>query len=172
MNLFMAVSLEPVPQVEADQICIRRVRPVEVFETLPLRVAMLEVQRKIGYVEDPRSGVQTDTERNAFAIGIGKQRTDDVRRLRVLVIERAEANVPVLRDVVIGAEAIGVRVLPVLRPREAGGGRRHEIHAEIFEATPIRVDDVEFDVPLWNRGCGDAEVREGGEGERAGYGLA
>src|SRR4051812_46333997 len=119
-------GLEPVAEVQADEVCVRAVRPVEVrFGRAEPAVcaAFLEVQCKLGGIEDPWSMMPADAERRAFAIRIRKQRADVFQRLRRAVVEQTEADVPRRIDGAVRAEAVGVAVVPVLIAREAGGRR-------------------------------------------------
>src|SRR3954452_23270462 len=123
-------GLEPVAEVQADEVCVRAVRPVEVrFGRAQAAVgaAFLEVQCELRGVEDPRAMVPADAERRAFAVGVGQQRTDVFERLRRAIVEQAEADVPVRIDGAVRAETVGVAVVPVLIAREAGGRRGDEV---------------------------------------------
>src|SRR5437868_15124171 len=88
-----SVALEAIAEVEADQIRVRLVGAVEVVVLGDaVRAAGLEVKRELGEVDDPRAAVVANAEGGAFAIGVGKERTDTLERLRVLVIQHAEAD--------------------------------------------------------------------------------
>src|SRR3954469_11395313 len=115
-------DLEPVAEVQADEVCVGAVRPVEVrFGRAEPAVgaAFLEVQRKLGRVEHPRPMVPADAERRAFAVGVRKQRADVLERLRRAVVEQAEADVPCRVDGAVRTEAVRVAVIPVLMTSDA-----------------------------------------------------
>src|SRR5207302_45607 len=83
-----------------------------------------------------------------------------------------EADVPVRGGLFVRADAIGVRVVPVLRPREVQRGRGAEGDVERLEAAPRRMRDVELEVPVVpDRRGGDAGGEEGREVDRRGDAL-
>src|SRR5437016_2164241 len=94
--------LEPVTEVQADQVSVGVVRPVDV-RAAALRAALLEVEGEFRGVDDPRPLAIADSESHADAVGVGEQRADRLHRLRVLVVQRAEANIPLRIDHVIRA---------------------------------------------------------------------
>src|SRR6476619_1989767 len=107
----MGSGLEPVAEVQADEVCVSAVRPVEVRfwrAEAAVRAAFLEVKRKLRGVEDPRAVVPADAERRAFAVGVRQQRADVLDRLRRAVVEQTEADVPGRIDGAVRTEAVGV----------------------------------------------------------------
>src|SRR5438067_638829 len=125
--------LEPVTEVQADQVCVSVIRPVEIDFLLAqtLGAAFLEVERELGGVEYPRAAMPADAERRAFAIRVGKERTDVFSRLRRPVVQQAETDVPGLVDGAVRAETVGVAVIPVLMARNAGGRSRDEVDLQV-----------------------------------------
>src|SRR4051794_31442807 len=117
-------DLEPVAEVQADEVCVGAVRPVEVRfggAEPAVGAAFLEVQCKLRRIEHPVAVMPADAERRAFAIGVRQQRADVLDRLRRTVVEQAETDVPRRIDGAVRAEAVRVAVVPVLIAREAGG---------------------------------------------------
>src|SRR5581483_8541803 len=108
-------SLELVADVEPDQVAVGLVRAVEVVTADAVRAACLEVQRHLGEIDDERTVVVADSEARCGAVGIRKERADAGGRLRVLIEDETEADIPVRGHTAVRAEAVGVRVLPVLR---------------------------------------------------------
>src|SRR5438270_13836044 len=76
--LLLGSGLEPVAEVQADEICVSVVRAVEVCLRCAETggAACLEVKCKLRGVEHPRTVVPSDAERRAFAVGVRQQRTD------------------------------------------------------------------------------------------------
>src|SRR5947209_3527674 len=88
--------LEPVTEVQADEVCVGAVRPVEVRlrrAEAAVSAARLEVKCELGRVEHPRPMVPTDAERRAFTVGVRQQRADVLDRLRRAVVEQSETDV-------------------------------------------------------------------------------
>src|SRR5947209_9369486 len=89
-------DLEPVAEVQADEVCVRVVRPVEVRvrrAEAAVGAAFLEVKCKLRRIEHPRAVVPADAERRAFAIRVGQQRADVLDRLRRAVVRSEERRV-------------------------------------------------------------------------------
>src|ERR1051325_10730144 len=149
------LQLEPVTEVHADEVCVGLVRPVDV-RARPVRAALLEVEDELGEVDGERSLVIADAEGCAFAVGVRQQRAHRLDRLRVLVVQHAEAHVPGRIDGVVRAEAVRVRVLPVLGAGDEDA-RGVAGDVELLEAAPRGVRDVELEVPVRNGRGGDAE---------------
>src|SRR3954452_21193140 len=102
-------GLEPVAEVQADEVCVSAVRPVEVrFERAKPAVgaAFLEVKCKLGGIHDPVAAVPADAEARSLAIRIGQQRADVLDRLSRAVVEQTETDVPHRIDRAVRAEAI------------------------------------------------------------------
>src|SRR3954449_5075736 len=90
-------GLEPVAEVQADEVCVSAVRPVEVcFRRAEPAVgaALLEVKCKLRRVENPRAVVPADADRRPFAVGVRKQRAEILALLRGAIVEQAETDVP------------------------------------------------------------------------------
>src|SRR5581483_5136781 len=168
LRMRMVVSLEAVPEVDGDQVRVGFVSPVEVVAAPELCAARLEVQHELGGVNEERTAPVADAERSADAVGVGQQRSNDLGRLRITIVDRAEPDVPVRTEVAVGPEAVGEGALPVLLAREAELGCGGEVDGERFEAAPVVVDEIELDVPVLDGAGGDAEVGEIGEGNGGG----
>src|SRR5207253_9896974 len=97
-------DLELETKIDADQVCVGFVRPVEIVAADALGAALLEVQNHVADVDDERAGVVADAEAEADAVGIRKERTDADGRLRVLVVDGAEPDGPVRADVAVAAD--------------------------------------------------------------------
>src|SRR6266849_6796288 len=158
--------LEPIAEIDGDQIRISLVSAVEIIDALPIGAALLEVKSELGGIEDPWTALVADAEADADAIGVRKNRADVERWLRILVVECTESNVPVRRNWAISAQAVRERVLPV---RHSSGGterrRVHQVDRQRLEATPAIANDVGFDIPFPNCTGRDAEVSEVGHGD-------
>src|SRR4051812_13157932 len=155
-------DLEPVAEVQADEVCVGAVRPVEVVvcRAVPHRAARLEVKGELRGVDDPVTMMPADSERGAFAVGVGEQRADVFGRLRRAVVDQAEADVPGRIDGAVRAEAVRIAVVPVLYARKAGCRRGQEVDFQLLEAAPGRMDDVELEIPVRDGRRGNTEVRD------------
>src|SRR5262245_52263880 len=163
--------LEPVSQVQADQVCVGVIRPVHIGAAA-LRAALLEVKDELGGVDGPVAPAVADAEGDPFAVGVREQRADCLDRLRVLVVHRAEADIPLRVDHVVRAEAVGHRVIPVLRAIDQRGAGGVAGHGQTLEAAPGGVGHVEFDVPVRNGRAGHADRGDGREGDGGLHALA
>jgi len=76
MNFFMGVSLEPVSEVDGDQICVGLIRPVEKVRALTFGAALLEVQSEFGCVHEPVAAAIPDAEADS-ATGIVGARVEE-----------------------------------------------------------------------------------------------
>src|SRR4051794_6488815 len=105
-----SLGLELPTEVESDQIRVGLVRPVEIVtadaDAIDNRAAPLEVQHHLREVDGERTVVPAQAEAERFAVRIGEERTDAFGRLRVLVVDHAHAQVPVLGDFAVRAEAV------------------------------------------------------------------
>src|SRR5713101_6810078 len=102
--------LESIAEIDGDQIRISLVSAVEIIDALPIGAALLEVQSEFGGIEHPWAALVADAEADADAIGVRKNRAHVECWLRILVVERTEANVPLRRDRAISAQAVRERV--------------------------------------------------------------
>src|SRR5437660_1733287 len=103
-------GLEPVAEVQDDEVCVRAVRPVEVCVGCAepaVGAAFLEMKRKLRGVEDPRAVVPADAKRCPFTVGVRQQRADVLDRLRRAVVEQTETDVPGRIDGAVRTEAVG-----------------------------------------------------------------
>src|SRR5690242_4294388 len=68
LRVMIGSPLEPVAEVQADQVGVGLIRPVEVVRAASLRAAGLEMQREFRGVHHPRPAMEPHAEGDADAV--------------------------------------------------------------------------------------------------------